>query len=231
MKKYKCSVCDYIYEPEKGDKEGGIKPGTPFDELPEDWTCPVCRVEKSSFVEIDDNIAPQNETRIEETVNNVNLSQYYTTYYPGQKGGDYPTDSEGKDLDTYVNFNNAEVKDLKSRAESVESSIKGYDSLLNTYIYEYLVKEQAVAFADGEGTKVEAAIEKYITSQRAKADFDAQQTWEQTWLNYMEYIQQQTNERSKDKMLSATCAIKYTNPDKSGKEWDKGGMCGYDSGK
>lgn len=52
MKKYECSVCGYIYDPEKGDPDGGIKPGTPFEEIPEDWVCPVCGVGKSEFVEV-----------------------------------------------------------------------------------------------------------------------------------------------------------------------------------
>jgi len=42
MDKYVCMVCGYVYNPAKGDSEGGIKPGTPFDELPDDWVCPVC---------------------------------------------------------------------------------------------------------------------------------------------------------------------------------------------
>ena len=49
MKKYKCTVCDYIYDPEKGDNENGIKPGTSFEKLPDDWTCPVCGADKSLF--------------------------------------------------------------------------------------------------------------------------------------------------------------------------------------
>jgi len=49
MKKYKCTVCDYIYDPENGDTENGIKPGTSFEELPDDWTCPICGVDKSLF--------------------------------------------------------------------------------------------------------------------------------------------------------------------------------------
>jgi len=49
MKKYKCTVCNYIYDPENGDPENGIKPGTSFEELPDDWTCPVCGVDKSLF--------------------------------------------------------------------------------------------------------------------------------------------------------------------------------------
>ncbi len=47
--KYKCTVCGYIYDPELGDPDGGIKPGASFEELPEDWTCPVCGAAKSEF--------------------------------------------------------------------------------------------------------------------------------------------------------------------------------------
>lgn len=49
MKKYVCTVCGYIYDPEKGDPDGGIKPGTPFEDIPDDWVCPVCGAEKSMF--------------------------------------------------------------------------------------------------------------------------------------------------------------------------------------
>ncbi|MCR4666845.1 MAG: rubredoxin [Desulfovibrio sp.] len=47
--KYVCPVCGYCYDPEKGDSDHGIAPGTPFEELPEDWTCPRCRQPKSNF--------------------------------------------------------------------------------------------------------------------------------------------------------------------------------------
>ena len=49
MKKYKCTVCGYIYDPEVGDPDGGISPGTPFEKLPDDWTCPVCGASKDQF--------------------------------------------------------------------------------------------------------------------------------------------------------------------------------------
>jgi len=52
MQKYKCSTCPYIYDPEKGDPTynlTGIPPGTPFEELPEDWFCPDCGGEKALF--------------------------------------------------------------------------------------------------------------------------------------------------------------------------------------
>jgi rubredoxin len=47
--KYQCTVCGYIYDPELGDPDGGIKPGTPFQEIPEDWVCPICGVAESEF--------------------------------------------------------------------------------------------------------------------------------------------------------------------------------------
>jgi len=47
--KYKCTVCGYIYDPELGDPDGGIEPGTPFEEIPDDWVCPVCGAAKDKF--------------------------------------------------------------------------------------------------------------------------------------------------------------------------------------
>lgn len=52
MKKFECTVCGYIYDPEVGDPESGIAPGTLFEDLPEDWVCPVCGADKSMFEEI-----------------------------------------------------------------------------------------------------------------------------------------------------------------------------------
>ena len=49
LAKYECTICGYVYDPELGDPEGDIAPGTPFDELPDDWVCPVCGAGKSDF--------------------------------------------------------------------------------------------------------------------------------------------------------------------------------------
>ena len=49
MKKYECDPCGYVYDPEKGDPENGIEPGTAFEDIPEDWVCPVCGLGKDSF--------------------------------------------------------------------------------------------------------------------------------------------------------------------------------------
>ena len=53
MKKYRCTVCGYVYDPEKGDADSGIPAGTAFEDLPGDWCCPVCGAEKDSFEAVD----------------------------------------------------------------------------------------------------------------------------------------------------------------------------------
>lgn len=50
MDKYRCETCDYIYDPDQGDAEGGIAPGTSFTKLPDDWTCPLCGIGKEVFI-------------------------------------------------------------------------------------------------------------------------------------------------------------------------------------
>ena len=53
MKKYICQTCDYVYDPEIGDPDNGIAPGTAFEDLPDYWTCPDCGVEKDEFAPMD----------------------------------------------------------------------------------------------------------------------------------------------------------------------------------
>ena len=52
MEKWECTACGYIYDPEKGDPENGIIPGTLFEDLPENWVCPQCGVGKEFFQKI-----------------------------------------------------------------------------------------------------------------------------------------------------------------------------------
>ena len=49
MNKYRCIPCGWEYDPAKGDPDNGIQPGTPFEELPDDWACPLCGAGKDSF--------------------------------------------------------------------------------------------------------------------------------------------------------------------------------------
>jgi len=52
MAKYECTVCGYIYDPDLGDPDGGVDAGTPFEELPDDWVCPVCGAGKDQFEKV-----------------------------------------------------------------------------------------------------------------------------------------------------------------------------------
>jgi rubredoxin len=54
MKKYRCVVCAHVYDPAEGSPESNIPPGTPFEALPDDWTCPDCGALKSDFEPYDD---------------------------------------------------------------------------------------------------------------------------------------------------------------------------------
>ncbi len=49
MDMYQCSICGHVYDPKKGEPADTIAPGTTFEDLPEDWRCPVCLAEKSKF--------------------------------------------------------------------------------------------------------------------------------------------------------------------------------------
>lgn len=53
MDKYICTVCDWVYDPEIGDPEHGIPAGTKFEDLPDDWVCPLCGVGKEDFDKVD----------------------------------------------------------------------------------------------------------------------------------------------------------------------------------
>ncbi|MBR8836771.1 MAG: rubredoxin [Stigonema ocellatum SAG 48.90 = DSM 106950] len=52
LDRYECRVCGYVYEPDKGDDKHDITPGTPFEELPPTWNCPVCSAKAKAFTNI-----------------------------------------------------------------------------------------------------------------------------------------------------------------------------------
>lgn len=49
MAKFKCNVCGYVYQPAVGDKRNKVDPGTPFEDLPEEWRCPSCGARQEKF--------------------------------------------------------------------------------------------------------------------------------------------------------------------------------------
>jgi len=52
MSKWQCTVCGYIYDPAEGDPQSGVAPGTAFEDLSEDWVCPICGASKEDFEKI-----------------------------------------------------------------------------------------------------------------------------------------------------------------------------------
>lgn len=49
MARYVCGICGYVYDPVAGDPDNGVAAGTPFDQLPEEWVCPICGASKDEF--------------------------------------------------------------------------------------------------------------------------------------------------------------------------------------
>ena len=54
MEKEQCGVCGYVYDPEKGDPDGGIAPGTAFKDIPDNWVCPICGATKDCFTVVNE---------------------------------------------------------------------------------------------------------------------------------------------------------------------------------
>ncbi|MGL5804050.1 MAG: rubredoxin [Xenococcaceae cyanobacterium] len=76
---YECRSCGYVYEPSKGDSKSDVSAGTRFEDLPEDWRCPVCGVRRNQFVNIGASNAPSG---FEE---NLNFGLGVNRLTPGQK--------------------------------------------------------------------------------------------------------------------------------------------------
>ncbi len=69
MKKYRCTVCDWVYDPAVGDPEHGVPAGTAFEDIPEDWVCPECGVGKDDFVAITEHHTTMNDVMVGDAPN------------------------------------------------------------------------------------------------------------------------------------------------------------------
>ena len=52
MERWICTICQYVYDPAVGDPDNGVAPGTPFEELPDTWVCPLCGAGKDMFEQV-----------------------------------------------------------------------------------------------------------------------------------------------------------------------------------
>jgi len=83
MKKYLCVVCGHIYDPAEGDPDGGIAPGTAFEDIPEDWVCPVCGVGKDDFVVYDEEVKLKEKDESKTSPKNSSVGLKYNEIVEG----------------------------------------------------------------------------------------------------------------------------------------------------
>lgn len=118
MEKWICTVCDYVYDPELGDKDSGIPPGTNFEDLPEDWACPLCGARKSDFVRLSD--VTEESTKIDEKKTDQNLLVWSDEYSINIK----EMDEQHKKLVEIINTHSSAVN-LKEERKVLEGTLTG----------------------------------------------------------------------------------------------------------
>ncbi len=168
------------------------------------------------------------------------LSEYYTMYKPGESN--YPTNDDGEDKLTYVNYNNEKNQSAawNTRQGKITSALKNYNGAMSTYIFQDLINEGKVKFTSED---MEKRIQNYSATKRLSTKDSNFETWTTNWKTYAEMIEEQNRQRSlefsfandggtykgnatgKKHMLSEVCAIGYSSH--SGADWEEGGRCYY----
>ena len=174
-----------------------------------DETKPIIAVRASSGGEQEIHLMVVNRSPFQATVNNVSLTNYYTTFYPAQDF--YPVDENGKKLDTYVNFLTNEASDTKNRAEEFASKLKSYNSdKLGKYIFLKYMAEEHIEFKD---SALKDALMKWIKTSVEKSAEEKAETWTKTWNEYIDKLVRQNSERRKLVPQACRLAFKYGNLD------------------
>jgi hypothetical protein len=126
-----------------------------------------------------------------ESVHKVEQSKYYTTFYPKQTN--YPKDSEGNNLKTYINFSSENTDKTMSRASEFESKLKSFDSeKLQKYIFRKYKEAGQIKIADAN---LESALTKWIDSSIEKKVEERSDSWTKTWNDYLDTLSRQNSER------------------------------------
>ena len=81
MKKYRCTICGYVYDPAIGDPDGGIAPGTPFEQIPDDWVCPVCGASKEDFEPIEQLVGIDNKGLARPDIIRIKVVPFFQLIY------------------------------------------------------------------------------------------------------------------------------------------------------
>ena len=151
-----------------------------------------------------------------ETVDGVSLEDYYTTEIPGTTA--FPKDGNGNDVLTFVNYKVTTTANYKQRAETVSTEIRNFDRHLSFRMIEQLIAEQEVTFVDED---LEAAILNYFSVTRESSTFDENLQQENTWNNYIEYLEYQGFQRNR--LVDLDCALEYQNTNST--LFNIGGAC------
>jgi parvulin-like peptidyl-prolyl isomerase len=148
-------------------------------------------------------------------VNGVSLEDYYTTEIPGTSA--FPK-VNGSDALTFVNYKVTTTANYKQRAETVSTEIRNFDRHLSFRMIEQLIDEQEVTFIDVD---LEAAILNYFNVTRESSTFDENLQQENTWNNYVEYLEYQAFQRGR--LIAIDCAFEYQDP--TSDLFNIGGVC------
>lgn len=158
---------------------------------------------------------------------NTTISEYYTTYKPGDQN--YPKNGDTPKV-TYVNFMNSEDSTYGERASTVEKEIKEFDDMYDYRIFEELVENDKIVINDEE---VATTINKYIDNKRQYNLWNTDKTLNDTWNSYLDKIALQyeirDDEGSASRLVKPTCGINFKDYDPDDPLWSKGGACYYEA--
>ncbi len=160
---------------------------------------------------------------VEKSAYDTGLEDYYTTKVPGDEG--FP------ETKTYVNFiESVNKSEYNTRAETVRSAIKGFDSTYDYRLYEELTADRDTEFEGKEKTlKLLDSIDAYISLQREKNIDDQKEGMEKVWKTYLELLEVQNYYRSEvNNVINEGCKIAFTKTTLTAEEkaaYEEGGAC------
>ena len=181
-------------------------------------------------------LAEYNASDLKKTTNSNSLSEFYTVYRPTETN--FPTytfENVTNDKTTYINQLHTTNTAYKENVETLTGKIKAFNSNKETYLFQRLVEEENITFADNAVAKLaEEQIQTWIKSKRKKSVIDSRESFDDTWATYIEYLTAQDearalNQDGSQRLISETCAIGYnkksSDPNAPSALWSTGGAC------
>lgn len=156
------------------------------------------------------------------TVNNVSLSDYFTTYLPGSVN--FPKDASGNELVCYVNYLKSDDSTYLSRSNTLKDDIKGTDPNASYKLFQYFFNKSGATYKSDE---LKDVITRYIASNDVSSNESTNKNYKDAWKDYTNMLGVQTNNQGRK--FPVTCAIKFKNANGSAKaDFEIGGECYYE---